>query len=968
MLVSIQAGSRPLVDIYIPGPQGPKGDKGDTGTAAVDVAQTWTKAHRFEPDANFTPLTIKSNVAQTADLFAWTNNANAVLGRVTSTGWIYAPTINAGAAANDGSVALFSQPTAATQKALILRGAVSQSANLVEIQTNAGAMLVRVDAAGLLYEGNNRVFSAGNNNLDTVNAAPLVYGGAGAAGSSVIYSHRDHVHPLGAAVTSLATSGNLSVNASTGAVTLALSPTPTFTSVAAPLVSVASTTNLGAGAANSWTKVATVSLPSQYSDAQASVLFLQRGDGLATESFADLIFRVKQQSAFLSDPFVDITMVNSKNLAPSNFAGIIVSNAGPTVVELWMKVPQGYQQYDIYPRQSVSSGTITWQSNQGYVATLPAGTVIAATPDTQKTIGIGDPIGSTILTLRARNTYDVVGIFQGSAGQTADLTRWMNSAGTIVASVNSSGQFFEGANRVYSAGNTPPYPVTSVAGRTGAIVLSSADVSNVMDLSTAQTAAGIKVFTGRPSFRADPAASMDYTTAQLEVYSSGTGKPARLTFHIGGVTAQQIGSDDTGIRTFSQNGLDFANFRAASIFDNGNRVYSASNANLATTVAGSLTHGLAAVLGTGTLFARNDHHHGTPPAQTIGVTGAGITATATGVNYTLANTGVTSIVAGANVTISGATGAVTINSAGPTNMVTLDTAQTITGQKILSTSAVGTVNSIVRAILSQTADLTQWQDSAGAVLSRVASNGQIFEGANRVYSAGNPPPATDLSNYVTLNSAQTISAIKTFTAAPVVPDASFAVAKLSATGVRDATTFLRGDNTWAAINISNMMTTDTAQTITGQKILSTSAVGTVNSIVRAITSQTADLVQWQSSASAVLSRVGVSGGIGALADPGGIYAIRAGNINGRSARFDGGVSIGADSGTSQSFFVNANVASSVVSTFRAAAAQTADIMQFQDSAGNVLARVANDGTIYKGNQIVGGNAGDTEILGFMGAY
>lgn len=51
---------------------------------------------------------------------------------------------------------------------------------------------------------------------------------------------------------------------------------------------------------------------------------------------------------------------------------------------------------------------------------------------------------------------------------------------------------------------------------------------------------------------------------------------------------------------------------------------------------------------------------------------------------------------------------------------------------------------------------------------------------------------------VRLTGAQTVAGVKTFSSAPVVPDAAFGIAKISATGTRDATTFLRGDGTFAA--------------------------------------------------------------------------------------------------------------------------------------------------------------------------
>lgn len=69
-----------------------------------------------------------------------------------------------------------------------------------------------------------------------------------------------------------------------------------------------------------------------------------------------------------------------------------------------------------------------------------------------------------------------------------DIVLRANSGGTVffnvnagtgasAAKVNSTG-LFEGTNRVYSAGNPPPYPVTTVAGRAGAVTLTAADIAS----------------------------------------------------------------------------------------------------------------------------------------------------------------------------------------------------------------------------------------------------------------------------------------------------------------------------------------------------------------------------------------------------------------------------------------------------------------------------------------------------------
>lgn len=78
------------------------------------------------------------------------------------------------------------------------------------------------------------------------------------------------------------------------------------------------------------------------------------------------------------------------------------------------------------------------------------------------------------------------------------------------------------------------------------------------------------------------------------------------------------------------------------------------------------------------------------------------------------------------------------------------------------------------------------------------------------------------STMATTNTAQTFTAQKTFNLAPLVPDGSFTVGKISATGTRDATTYLRGDGTWATPaggsgSGTGDMVLASAQTVTGVK-------------------------------------------------------------------------------------------------------------------------------------------------------
>lgn len=263
-------------------------------------------------------------------------------------------------------------------------------------------------------------------------------------------------------------------------------------------------------------------------------------------------------------------------------------------------------------------------------------------------------------------------------------------------------------------------------------------------------------------------------------------------------------------------------------------VSSGSSVSPATTVVAETSYDQASAVGTGTLYARNDHSHGTPSlsgvaggALTVGGTGAAGTGTvAARSDHTHTVPGFGTITAqtaygaasgnGSATTIArsdhthgtpalgaSAGGALTFGGTGaagtattparndhthtvpalPTNLVTTDTTQTISGAKTLTSSPTiqaadphvlfdNTFNtgSGLVGLATQTdsfvtgsaiGDLVLVPDTGSRVFTGAAlrANGGLYDGANRAYSAGNAPPAP--SNMVTTDTAQTITGLKT---------------------------------------------------------------------------------------------------------------------------------------------------------------------------------------------------------------
>jgi hypothetical protein len=117
------------------------------------------------------------------------------------------------------------------------------------------------------------------------------------------------------------------------------------------------------------------------------------------------------------------------------------------------------------------------------------------------------------------------------------------------------------------------------------------------------------------------------------------------------------------------------------------------------------------------------------------------------------------------------------------------------------------------------------------------------------------------------------------------------------------------------------------------------------SIFAGMSSQSGNLTEWQDNSGTVLGSV----------SPGGAMVTGTG---------------GPIGGTRLS--VNPAGAGIVGVGVKAAASQTADLQQWLNSAGTVLSRVANDGTIWVGATQLGGggagNAADTEIMTIMGGF
>jgi hypothetical protein len=137
--------------------------------------------------------------------------------------------------------------------------------------------------------------------------------------------------------------------------------------------------------------------------------------------------------------------------------------------------------------------------------------------------------------------------------------------------------------------------------------------------------------------------------------------------------------------------------------------------------------------------------------------------------------------------------------------------------------------------------------------------------------------------------------------------------------------------------------------------ITANAASAVGLIVKSTTSQTANIQEWQSNTGTVLVRVN---SFGSLLVGSGIILNNAGTIN-----MSFGTIGGTISGTMLSIVANAST--SIGTIIRGAASQTANLTEWQNSSGTILARVNSAGQfVGDGSQLTGIAAGES-ISSFM---
>jgi len=160
------------------------------GTTAVGGV---SQLYAVSTAANFVTLGLRGAASQTADLTQWQNSAGTVLSRIASDGSL---NVNGASIANN-SLAVYSMAAAGIPA--IVRGAASQTGDLQQWQNSAGTMLAEVMANGSFFTVGNVVANGNDSRFGAGSASPSmtlqgvsgtstlnVFSNAGSAGDAIV--------------------------------------------------------------------------------------------------------------------------------------------------------------------------------------------------------------------------------------------------------------------------------------------------------------------------------------------------------------------------------------------------------------------------------------------------------------------------------------------------------------------------------------------------------------------------------------------------------------------------------------------------------------------------------------------------------------------------------------------------------------------------------------------------------------
>lgn len=906
--------------------------------------------------AGITPLISRGAASQTANLQEWQNSSGSALSYVSASGVLNAPYARLGQVGSDGSTTLLithHTGAPATNRTLTVRAVASQTGDLQQWQDVNGSSVAGVDSTGKAYVGTTASF--GNVSLSV---APKAAGGTGLI-IRALASQTGNLQQFEDSV-----GGQLAMFSSTGGLT-----------IQPPGDIERSHLNFKAqgitGPANIiWT----------YSRRTG-------GDELWLYGYDGTTFKNVVKYNYASRSIVhDVNSASFMAQDPAQTPTVIRAAASHTG--------------DLTAWQNSAGSIVSRVDGAGYFRGAVFRGLVTGGPTIEPT--------TTAITVYAQGAGNLPLNIRGAASQTANLQEWQASDGTIRARFNNNGAL------VLSSVNNPNMLVSPPAATLVGVVVRGAP-SQTASLQEWQDSAGTSVGVLGPTGT--------LTVGYVQVRPSSANEGGEIQLNGGtndGITAHPtwwIDTNTTNFRIFSGAGQKFnindngaaqlfGSLRIGQVVNDGTYPLLVSHPTGA--AASQKTIGVRAVAGqTGDLtqwqdsvgavlsritrdgdwFNGTSYFRGNASATANGNLLAAIAPTAAVVPLIVRGAASQSVDLQVWQTSDGSTQSAVISN----GKFRIRTAP-LGGSLDVAPSSTNAVGLITRALASQTADVQQWQDSAGAVTAAIKADGSVpgwniaatawsnseeggtgltFRSTNALKwntrfalkSDASGVPRLAISSVGSVDGTPGAEAIQIYEHRIVFPSVNATQVPVSVQGASGQTGDLTqwrdsAGTTIARITPNGSFATANDVTVTGVLGLNAapgiynskmavhtgaavgiislaSAITTVPIVSRGFTGQTADLQHWQDSTGAAVSRVTASGGFSTA------NRLTAGS----SAMQTWGI-----------LNVNTAGAGNIGAVIRGAASQTANLQEWQDSVGTVLGSFGPGGSLTAGGRLIAGGS------------
>lgn len=129
---------------------------------------------------------------------------------------------------------------------------------------------------------------------------------------------------------------------------------------------------------NKWTKIATITITSQYQEVTSIIDVLDTGSGSNIPVKGELTLRVKQQDSMSNSPVCSLYLSNYIVTYPDNYKLVITKNTTEKKeIDLWFRNIQSWSNVYFSPRKTNGdTNIITFQEQQPFTTSLPSGTQI----------------------------------------------------------------------------------------------------------------------------------------------------------------------------------------------------------------------------------------------------------------------------------------------------------------------------------------------------------------------------------------------------------------------------------------------------------------------------------------------------------------------------------------------------------------------------------------------------------------